>query len=158
MILLIIISFILDGLLSSFSNLLVPLFTLSSLIIIYKKKKNFLIYSTITGLIYGIIFTNVFLLDLISYYICSIFIIFIFKKIDYNLINCLVLTVLNVILYRVIGFIVLSISNIIRFDMFILFKSIYSSILINLFYITIAYFIFIKIFNNSNKKKRKRYN
>lgn len=158
MILLIIISLIFDGLLSSFSNIFIPLFTLSSLVIIYKKKKNFIWYSLIIGLLYGIIFTNMFLLELISYYLCSIFIVIYFDKMKYNLMNTFLITIINIILYRTINFLILCFSRIIKFNMFLLFKSIYSSILINLIYIAIMYFVFIKIFNKSNKKKYKLYN
>ena len=158
MILLIIISLIFDGLLSSFSNIFIPLFTLSSLVIIYKKKKNFIWYSLIIGLLYGIIFTNMFLLELISYYLCSIFIIIYFDKMKYNLMNTFLITIINIILYRTINFLILCFSRIIKFNIFLLFKSIYSSILINLIYIAIMYFVFIKIFNKSNKKKYKLYN
>ncbi len=158
MILLIIISLIFDGLLSSFSNIFIPLFTLSSLVIIYKKKKNFIWYSLIIGLLYGIIFTNMFLLELISYYLCSIFIVIYFDKMKYNLMNTFLITIINIILYRTINFLILCFSRIIKFNIFLLFKSIYSSILINLIYIAIMYFVFIKIFNKSNKKKYKLYN
>ena len=141
MIILIIISIILDGVFSNFSNIFFPLFSLSLLPIIYKHKKNLIIYSLIIGLIYGLIFTNMFLLEIISYYICSLFIICFFKKFNYNIYNLLLNTLLNIILYRTINFIVLSLSNIIPFSISLLFKSIYSSLILNIIYIILIYLI-----------------
>ena len=152
---LMIISIILDAVFSSFSNILFPLFTLVSLIIVYKTRKDFFKYSLIYGLIYGILFTNMFLLELISYYICSLFISYFFKNFKFNFLNCIVLTVLNITLYRIINFVLLVSCKTIKFNLFLLFKSIYSSILINIFYITILYFLFRK---KSNKKNYKLYN
>lgn len=141
MIILIIISIILDGVFSNFSNIFFPLFLFSLLPIIYKYKKNLIIYSLIIGLIYGLIFTNMFLLEIISYYICSLFIICFFKKFNYNIYNLLLITLLNIILYRTISFIVLSLSNIIPFSISLLFKSIYSSLILNIIYIILIYLI-----------------
>lgn len=155
MIILIIISFILDGIFSSFSNIFFPLFALSSLIIVYIYNKKNILHSVIMGLLFGIIFTPYFYIECICYYICFKFISYFFKRVPYNLINVLILTFLNIILYRTINFIILVISNVIVFDFNILFKSIYSSIIINLIYISIVYFIFNKI---RNKKSFSLYN
>ena len=88
---LIFISIILENLsniyLSSF-NYFVPLFTLLSLIFIYpcfkKEKYKYYIFSSITGFIYDLFFTNFFVLNVLLFFICAFIIYYIFNKFEYN--------------------------------------------------------------------------
>lgn len=148
----VIISLLLDSIFSDFTTIFYPLFTLTSLIIIYNK--NILKYSIILGFIYGLVFTNLFFVEILSYFICSLFITYFFKKNHYNLINTLILTILNIIIYRVINFLILSILKIIDFKLNILFESIYTSLIINILFILICYLFKTKC----NKKTYKIYN
>lgn len=140
-------SFILEGMLSSFNNIFHPLFVLSVLVT-FKDKKKYIFFSFIVGIIYGIIFTNNFLLNSIVFYICSIFIKCFFSKTQYNFINIVIITVLNIIIYRVAIFTVLSMASQIDFNVFHLFESIYSSLISNIIFIIILYLI-------SNKRIKK---
>ena len=88
---LIFISIILENLsniyLSSF-NYFVPLFTLLSLIFIYpyfkKEKYKYYIFSSITGFIYDLFFTNFFVLNVLLFFICAFIVFFILNFFMYT--------------------------------------------------------------------------
>jgi len=148
-----IISFILDNIVSNLINydsIFYPLFTLLSLILIYpnynKKDKKYYIISFILGLIYDItlntLFLNTFIFLLLAYILRLIF-----SKIKYNYLSVLFISILSIIYYRTVTYVVLLILNYLEFNIHTLFKSIYSSILLNIIYVTIFYLLKKLIFN-----------
>lgn len=148
----IVISFILDNIISSLLNhnsLLNPLFTVGTLILIYPKFKiknnNYLVLSFIIGLIYDICITNTLLLNAFIFLQISYFYKLIFKKINYNYLSVLICFLLTIIYYRLVTYIILIFINYLNFNFYYLLKSIYSSILINIIYISLGYLFFKKI-------------
>jgi len=141
-----IISFLLDILVSKFityNSLLYPLFSILSLIFIYPnfhKTNHYYIYSFILGFLYDIlidtIFLNAFIFLLLSYLLKLIF-----KKIPYNYLSVLLISIFTIIYYRLIIYSILIFINYLKFDIFILLKSISSSLLLNIIYISIMYLI-----------------
>ncbi|MCM1370558.1 MAG: hypothetical protein NC181_01525 [Clostridium sp.] len=150
MIVLLIISFILEGILSSFNSILFPMLVFSTLPIIYKYKKKSIMYVVLIGIMHGIIFSNLFLIDLISYFICFNIIIMFFRVFKYNYISVILITILNIVLYRIINFILLLLIKVIDFSWFLLLKSIYSSLIINIIFISLVYILFKKLCNKKN--------
>lgn len=148
-----IISFFLQGILSKYisinTNVLNLLFPIVALIIIYpffrKNNKKYYTYALIYGFLYDLIYTDTFIfyagLFLIIGFIISILNI-IFSN---NIINIGFITALVITIYRTITYIILVIINYLNFDINILFKSIYSSLLLNVIYAIIIYFISDKI-------------
>jgi len=147
------ISFILDNIFSNLINydsLFYPLFTLLSLILIYpkynKKDNRYFIISFIIGLIYDIVLNTLFLNSFI-FLLLSYILRIIFNKIKYNYLSILFISILSIIYYRIVNYIILVILNYLEFNIFTLFKSICSSILLNIIYITIFHVLKRLIFN-----------
>lgn len=154
--LILVISFLLDNLISFFLNtnlLFNPLLSLVSLIIIFryyhrKDENKYLITSFVLGLVYDIVCTDTIFLNAGIYLLLSLFIIKFYKIFSYNLLNSAILLIIVIIIYRSIIFLVLSNFNFISFNLYHLLQSIYSSLILNLLYLS---FFFLK------KKKYKRY-
>lgn len=144
-----VISFILQGILSNFisidTNIFNLLFPIVALIIIYpyfrKNNSKYFIYAGVYGLLYDLIYTDTFIL----YVGLFIIIAFIISKLNIifsnNIINIGFITTIVIAIYRTITYFVLVVVNYLEFDMNILFKSIYSSLLLNVIYAIIIYFI-----------------
>ena len=147
MILIIILSFLLDNTISLFinqSSIFFPMFTLISLIIIFSyklKEYRFFILSSVIGLIYDAIFTDTLFLNASLFLISSLGIYIIFKKINYNLFNVVLVSLLLIIFYRIITYFLFILSFSLSFDILALLKGIYSSLIINVLYIILLYFI-----------------
>lgn len=154
--LILVISFLLDNLISFFlnTNLLFNSFlSLVSLIIIFryyhrKDENKYLITSFVLGLVYDIVCTDTVFLNAGIYLLLSLFIIKFYKIFSYNLLNSAILLIIVIIIYRSITFLVLSNFNFISFNLYHLLQSISSSVILNLLYLS---FFFLK------KKKYKRY-
>lgn len=154
--LILVISFLLDNLISFFLNtnlLFNPLLSLVSLIIIFryyhrKDENKYLITSFVLGLVYDIVCTDTVFLNAGIYLLLSLFIIKFYKIFSYNLPNSAILLIIVIIIYRSITFLVLSNFNFISFNLYHLLQSISSSLILNLLYLS---FFFLK------KKKYKRY-
>lgn len=154
--LILVISFLLDNLISFFLNtnlLFNPLLSLVSLIIIFryyhrKDENKYLITSFVLGLVYDIVCTDTVFLNAGIYLLLSLFIIKFYKIFSYNLLNSAILLIIGIIIYRSITFLVLSNFNFISFNLYHLLQSISSSLILNLLYLS---FFFLK------KKKYKRY-
>ena len=154
-IIILIISFILDNILSNLllvSNLLYPLCSLLSLVIIFpyfKKRdlKKYYIYSMILGLLYDIVYTNTLFLNFVLFFLVAILIRTIYNVAPYNMITTLLSSIFIIILYRLSIYLILVIINYEVLDINILFRSIYSSLIINLIYVLLFYSISRKIKN-----------
>lgn len=144
-ILITLISFYLEGILSNVINLnyLIPLFTLLSLVIIYpylfNRKKDYFIICFIIGFLYDIgytdtLFLNAFIFLLIGYiiYLINIFI-------TNNIFNVTIISIIIIIIYRIITYLVLIFINYLTPDIDLLIKSIMNSISINIIYILFMY-------------------
>ena len=149
-ILLIFISFLLEGYFTTFislNSLFIPLFTLTSIIILYPFfdiKENFhkyIIISIIFGLLYDIVYTNSVFINTISFTICSVILIFMNHYINSSLILKLGVVTIVIAIYRFISYLLLCIFNYLNFNENILLKGIYSSLIINIIYATILYII-----------------
>ena len=144
----IIISFILDSIVSNFlstNTLFAPLFTLMSLIIVYPyfngNHKNFLITSFVTGMAYDLIYTN----TIIIHGLLFIAIAFLIMKLNVvfsnNYLNVVIMAIISIIVYRLISYGLLLITNNISFNSIMLLKSVYQSLIINIIYILLAFMI-----------------
>ena len=129
----IIISFILESFISRFTNLntylFSPLFVLISLIIFYRyNRKKTLMITIIVGIMYDLIFSKLFFINIFIFYIIFLCYNYLKKKININYI----LTI-SIILYRLIFYIFLIFINY-NIPIYLLIKSIISSIPINFIY------------------------
>lgn len=141
--LILLISFLLDGIVSFIFNNNVMfniLFSLMSLIIIfryYKRREDlkYLITAFVVGLLVDIVYTDTLFLNAGIYLVIGIVIIKYFKLFTYNLLNSILLVFIIISLYRLLNFLVLSNTGVISINFYKLLESIYSSLFLNLIYI-----------------------
>lgn len=142
----VIVSFVLDNLISNllnYNSIFNPLFTIISLILIYsdfsKRNNNYFIYAFILGLIYDITVTDTLFLNAFIFLSLAYILKKIFNKITYNYFSILFISIGTVIYYRVVTYFVLLVINYLNLNIFTLFESIYSSLVLNIIYISIFY-------------------
>ena len=136
---LIIISFLLDGLLSNFislsSHIFNPLCTLVSLVLVYpffkKNNNSYLITCSVVGLLYDIIYTDTLIVNMLAFLIIGLFLKYFYSKINVNIISFLIGLLLSIIIYRLLIYFVLVLSGYLNFDLYYLAKGIYSSLFLN---------------------------
>lgn len=161
MMLVMIISMILEGIASTFSSinnsLFMSLFALISIIIIYpfmyKDIFKYLKYVAIIGIIYDIVYTNTFFLNMIVFTFIGMIIIQLNKLIKNNFFNNIIVTIICIICYRLITYIILVFSNYLPLDINLLITSIYSSLILNIIYTSILYLIMDRISKKYRIKK-----
>lgn len=148
---LVLISLILDGIISVYTNntILIPLFTLTSLVYIYKyyeKKENiYFLIALITGILYDSLYTDIILLNSLVFLFLAVIVKILNIYLSHKLNSTIVKLLVIIILYRIITYLILVLFNYIDFNFIYLFKSIYSSILINIIYLIIVTLIYKKI-------------
>lgn len=162
MIVIIILSFILEGIFTnivSMNSIFLPLFTITSLVITYpyfnkEKKYKFIIMSIILGIMYDIVYTNSLFINTFSFTICGLIIIFIDFLIPDSFFGKIGTNLLLIIIYKIISYFLLIIFGFIKLNYNILFKGIYSSLILNIIYGIILYFVcdLISIKLNIRKK------
>lgn len=122
------------------NSILIPLFLISALVFIYPKK-NYLSICIICGLLYDMCFYNSLFINTISFLLIGLLL----KKISkYNIYLRLIIVI---IFYRFITYFLLILIAYSKFNIYVLFKSMYSSIIINIIYI-----LFIKVCYNIKRK------
>ena len=147
---LVLISLILDGIVSVYTNntILIPLFTLTSLVYIYKyyeKKENiYFLIALIIGILYDSLYTDIILLNSLVFLFLAVIIKILNIYLSHKLSSTIV-KLLAIILYRITTYLILVLFNYIDFNFIYLFKSIYSSVLINIIYLIIVTLIYKKI-------------
>lgn len=142
--LILLISFFLDGIISFVFNnniLFNSLFSLMSLIVVfryYKRREDikYLITISLFGLLVDIIYTDTLFLNAGIYLIIGVVIVKYYKFFTYNLLNSMVLSFIIISLYRLLSFLVLSNAGIVSINFYKLLESIYSSLFLNLIYIS----------------------
>ena len=148
---LVLISLILDGIVSVYTNntILIPLFTLTSLVYIYKyyeKKENiYFLIALLIGILYDSLYTDIILLNSLVFLFLAVIIKILNIYLSHKLSSTIVKLLAIIILYRITTYLILVLFNYIDFNFIYLFKSIYSSVLINIIYLIIVTLIYKKI-------------
>lgn len=160
--LIVIISFLLDGIISNFipvNGIFYPLFSLVSIIVIYPYviKEDYFKYSFFIGLSYDLIYTNTVIFNACLFLILSFLISKIYILINDSKIGLILITVISIILYRSISYFVIFLTGNTTFEFNILFKSIYSSLIINVIYVIILSTITFLLNRKYRFKKGLRY-
>lgn len=158
-------SFILDGLISNYIsiNLVNPsylrtIYTVISLIVIYhyfENKKKYLYILLILGILFDIVYTNTFCLNIFIFFIIYLII----KQLDYlidnNLFTINIKGILSIITYHVLTYIILLLVNYNDYNLNILLTIIIRSIIMTVIYTTISYLLLNKIFKKIDNRKIK---
>ena len=147
---------------SAFSNivplnsLFIPLFVITSLTIVYpyfkKNKFNFILVCMIMGLVYDIVFSNSSFVNVIAFSLIGGILMICYNYVKYNIYTANIINLIVLISYRIITYIILLSINYITFNNKILLSGIYSSILMNVIYGIILFYItdvLSRIFNRT---------
>ncbi len=156
--LIIICSFLLEGVMSNFvplNGFLAPLFTLVSLIIIYPlfdDSLNYYKYVFITGLAYDLIYTN----TIVFHALIFCFMAFLLKRVNLvlsdNYFNVLITIAICILVYRTLTYGLLVLVSSASFSLVTLIFSILKSLIINLLYGLLLFYI-VKKFPKKDKYK-----
>lgn len=153
-----IVSFLLEGIISNFvpiNGFLAPLFTLVALIIIYPlfdETTEYYKYAFVTGLAYDLFYTDTILFHAIIFCFMAFIITRLNLVLSDNYVNLLIIMGICILIYRVVtyGFLVLVSSM--TFDFLALILSILKSLIINLLYSALLFFV-VKKFQKKYKYK-----
>ena len=153
-------SFLLEAIftnLVSTNSFFIPLFTITSLVLIYpylkKRKENYIIICLILGLFYDIAFADSVFVNTVSFGIMGGLIILYYNYVKYNIYTSNIINVIILISYRIISYIILLSINYISFNSKIFFSGIYNSLFINIIYGIILYMIIELLSKIFNKKR-----
>ena len=137
----IIISFLLEGIVTnliSMHSLLIPAFTITSLVIVYpyfnkEKKHLFLLTSLCVGICYDIVYTNSLFINTFSFLICSLIILLINSFLSHRIYIVMLTNLFIIVLFRVCTyFLLITFSDNMFFNKELLVKGIYSSLILNI--------------------------
>lgn len=163
MILFNLLSFIIDGILSLFlekNSIFLPLFSLMSLIIIYpyvNDKKNIVFFGCIIGILYDITYTQTLFLNTFVFTLLSFLLILFYKYVPYHIVNSIIVSFILIIMFRTITYLSFIFINDYPMNFSDLFRSIYSSFILNILYVFAMYFLFKLIFRKISKKRKNTY-
>lgn len=139
------------------NSFLIPLFTITSLVLIYpyfkNKNINYIIVCLILGLFYDIAFADSIFVNVISFGLLGGIIILCYNYVKYNIYTANIINVILLISYRIISYIILLSINYISFNNKIFFSGIYKSLLINIIYGILLYIIIELLAKILNKKR-----
>lgn len=146
-VILLLISFLLEGIISNFvpiNGFLLPLFTLMALIIIYPlfdEHSEYYKYAFITGLAYDLFYTD----TIIFHAIIFCFIAFLITRLNLvlsdNYFNILIIVAICILIYRSVTYGLLVLVSNMSFDFITLMLSVVKSLIINLIYSMILFFV-----------------
>lgn len=156
-----IISFLLDGILSNFIPYMVgdlslfsPLLTIVSLIIIYplfkKNNKKYYIIAFITGILYDLFYTDLLFFNAFIFLLLAFFIVLLYKFIKVNFLTIILYTLVIITLYESVVGVVMIIFNVVSISIESLLYKIENSLLLNIVYSEVGYLL-IKLFTKKNK-------
>lgn len=158
----IVISFLLDGIISNLipfdiinPSFFKTIYTIISLVIIYNyfdNKKKYFIILIILGLLFDIVYTNTFLVNIVIFITLYI----ILYNIDYlmptNIITINIKSIICISFYHILTYIILLLANYNSYDFNLLLLIIVRSIIMTIIYTTISYFILNKIYKDKKIK------
>lgn len=157
-----IISFLLDNFMSNiFPSTLsdvsyfTTIYIIISFVIIYPyfdSEKKYYILLFIFGLLFDILYTGTFILNVVIFFIVSIIIKLLNNIFPENIFTTNVISVISVSFYHIISFIILSLVSNIGYDFILLINIILGSLIMTVIYTTISYFVMKFIYHRFNIK------
>ena len=163
-IIILIISFILDGVLTNFLpfgveniSLFTPLLTIVALVVIYNffyhEEKKYYILSFIVGILYDLFYTNLLFLDGLLFLLIAFVITKIYKLVGFNYMWIALDILISIIIYECSFALVIVIFNLVPMSIYRLLYKIGHSIILNIIYGELLYFI-IRLLPKKYKKVR----
>lgn len=152
----IIISFLLDGVLSfliPFNEIFLfkSFFTIVSLVVLFpytvRNKKIYYLIPFITGLFFDLIYTNTIILNALLFMIIFILIKSFYTVLQNNLFNGIVMIIISIFIYNIFTYFILNMIGINTLPFSIFFGQLIFIYIINIFYFIITYFIIKRLAN-----------
>lgn len=148
MIFVIIISFVLDSLTSNLlmlSSYLYPLFSLMSMVIIYpylkkRETKKYYFLCVVLGFFYDLLYTNTLFLNTIFFLLLALLTKMLYNLINHTIYSTVCISIFMISLYRLGNYLVFLLIGYIDLNLKLLFRSIYSSLLLNIIYVVLFYY------------------
>ena len=158
----IVISFILDSIMSNITafSLIDPsyfktIYSVISLVIIYNyfdNQKKYLSILIVLGILFDIVYTNTFILNIVIFLIIYAFL----SQIDYmittNIFTINLKSIICVSLYHILTYIILLLANYNNYNIKLLFLILIRSLIMTIIYTTISYLILNKIYDHKKIK------
>lgn len=158
----VIISFLLDGLLSNYTgfSLVDPgwfktIYSIISLVIIFNyfdNKKKYLSILVVLGIFFDIVYTNTFILNIVVFLLIYLAL----SNLDYmmptNIITINIKSIVCISTYHIITYIILLLSNYNDYSIKLLFLILLKSLIMTIIYTTISYLLINKIYDNKRIK------
>ena len=158
----VIISFLLDGLMSNLLpfNLVDPsylktIYSVISLVIIYNyfdNKQKYLKILIVLGIFFDIVYTNTFILNIIVFLVIYIILSLVDYMIPTNIITINIKSISCIFLYHILTYIILLLANYNSYSIKLLGIILLRSIIMTIIYTTISYLIMNKIYDNKKIK------
>ena len=156
-ILVLLVSFVLEGILSIIiptNSLFIPIFSIIALATVYPLFKDnrikYLIYASSLGLLYDIVYTNTPFTNTLSFLVTAYIISLIYEYIKVSKFNILLIDIIVILFYQTFSYMFLCILSYTKFNETTFIEKLYSSIILNIIYGLILYII-LEIF----RKKRR---
>lgn len=147
-----IISFILEGIVSNLvplNSLFIPLLSVVAIFSVYplfdSDKKKYLITSFIYGLLYDIVYTNCLFVNSFVFFLTALVITMIYNYVTVNKFNYIFINTLILLFYKTVSYIVLCLFKYLEFNEYTFIKGLYSCLIINIIYGLILYFVIVFI-------------
>ncbi len=160
-----VISFILDGLLSNYisTNIINPsyfrtIYSVISLVVIFSyfdEHKKYLYILLILGSLFDIVYTNTFLLNIVIFFIIYLIINILNNYIPNNILTINLKSLLAILTYHLLSFLILTLANYHIYSINTLYIILYRSIIMTIIYTSISYLILRKIYYIIYDKKVK---
>lgn len=154
----VIISFLLDGLMSNILpfNLVDPsylktIYSIISLVILYNyfdNKQKYLKILIILGIFFDIVYTNTFILNIIVFLVIYIILSIVDYMLPTNIITINIKSISCIFLYHILTYIILLLANYNSYSIKLLGIILLRSIIMTIIYTTISYLIMNKIYDN----------
>ncbi len=157
------ISFLLDGLVSHFipyqiSNISLfrPMFTITSLILIYpyfnKEDDNFYRAVTLCGFCYDIVYTNSLPLNTLLFFMLAIIVKIMNNILANNIINVIIMTIITITIFDLSNFFILNIIDYTNISFYDVSYKILNSLFFNIIYVVIL-FIWLRYISDKYRIK-----
>lgn len=160
-----ILSFILDNFMSnifpstlSSISYFTTIYIIISFVIIYPyfiNEKKYYLLLIIFGLLFDILYTSTFVLNIVLFFIVGICIKILNNIFPENVLTTNLISIISIVIYHILSFIILSLMGSINYDFILLISIITHSIIMTIIYTTISYFFVKLIFNRFNIKQIK---
>lgn len=134
------------------------IYTVIGLVILYpyfSNHKKYYLLVIIFGILFDILYTSTFILNLIIFLIVSFVIKILYDILSENVFMTNLISVVAIILYHLLSFVILSIFGSINYDFMLLINIILHSILMTIIYTSISYFVIKFIYSRLNIKQIK---